>query len=69
VAISTIPDSAVPAVKAQYTDVQDGDKVVLVEYTLSFPGAIVHLDLGTDIQKPGPDIATSDAIVHTVRYA
>jgi len=69
VAISTVPDSAVPAVKAQYTDVQDGDKVVVVEYTLSFPGAIVHLDLGTDIHKPGPDIATSDAIVHTVRYA
>ena len=67
VAISTVPDSAVPAVKAQYTDVQDGDKLVVVEYTLSFPGAIVHLDLGTDIHKPGPDIATSDAIVHTVR--
>jgi hypothetical protein len=69
VAISTVPDSAVPAVKAQYTDVQDGDKLVVVEYTLSFPGAIVHLDLGTDIHKPGPDIATSDAIVRTVRYA
>ena len=68
VAISTVPDSAVPAVKAQYTDVQDGDKLGVVEYTLSFPGAIVHLVLGTDIHKPGPDIATSDAIVRTVRY-
>jgi hypothetical protein len=29
---------------------------------------IAHLDLGTDIHKPGPDIATSDAIVRTVRY-
>jgi hypothetical protein len=69
VAISTFPGAVVPAVKAQYTDVQDGDKVVLVDYTLSFPGAIVYLDLGTDIHKPAPDIATSDAIVHTVRYA
>ncbi len=69
VAISTVPASAVPAVKAQYIEVQRGDKVVAVDYTLSFPGAIVHLDLGTDIHKPAPDIATSDAIVHTVRYA
>ena len=69
VAISTVPGSAVPAVKAQYTYVQDGDKVVTVEYTLSFPGALVHLDLGTDIHKPGPDIATSDAMVQTVRSA
>lgn len=37
VAISTVPGSAVPAVKAQCTGVQDGDKVVFVEYTLSFP--------------------------------
>jgi len=39
-----------------------------IDYALSFPGAIVHLDLSTDIRKPAPDIATSDAIARTVRY-
>ncbi len=68
VAISTLPASPVPAVKARYTHVENGDKAVYVDYALSFPGAIVHLNLSTDIRKPAPDIATSDAIARTVRY-
>jgi len=67
VKVSVFEHPTAPAIQARYTGVQDGFKLLVIEYTLAFPGTVLHLDLSTDRRNPGADIATSERIVRSAR--
>jgi hypothetical protein len=67
VKVAVFAHPTVPAIQARYTGVRYGQKVLVIEYTLAFPGKLLHLDLSTDERNTGPDVAIGEKIVQLAR--